>query len=145
MTTLKTGLVCGCEIFNSQVTDDQERTINSIVSNHFGINEHEIEWFYVTIMGCECDDGFPYLLLPNDTMVILESTGHPEAGYEIELEVFLPDHPSRSDCRWPYHHGYHAYTCGFYDCGDESDFINAEEIAAYQLGKQEALTAPAYA
>jgi hypothetical protein len=144
MTTLKTGLVCGCEIFNSQVTDDQERTINSIVSNHFGINEHEIEWFYVTIMGCECDDGFPYLLLSDNTMVILESKGHDEAGYEIELEVFPLDHPSRSNPRWAYHYSNYAYESGYYDCGDETDFLNAEEIAAYQLGRQEA-TAHAYA
>jgi hypothetical protein len=146
MTTLKTGLACGYEIFNSQITDDQELVINKIVATHLGINESDITWLYITMISFdEYNDGFPYLLLPDNTMVILDSAGHPEAGYEIELEIFTSDHPSRSDCRWPYHHGYHAYQCGFYGCENEDDFLNAEEIAAYKLGKQEALTAPAYA
>lgn len=139
MTTLITGLDCSCEIFNSQITDDQEQFINDIVASHFGINESDIEWLYVQISGQE-DDGAPYLLLPDNTLIVLESVGHfpPKAGYQIALDIFSTDHPSRHDCRWRYHCDNHAYECGYYNCGDESDFLNAEEIAAYHLGKQEA-------
>lgn len=139
MTTLKTEIACGWDIFNSQITDDQELVINKIVASHFGINESDITWLYVTIRGCECDDdGFPYLVLPDNTMVILN-----ELYNKIALEVFPPDHPNRSNPRWAYHYNNYAYESGFHDCGNETDFLNAEEIAAYQLGKQEALTVSA--